>query len=43
MMIIIITIIIITIKFITIKYEKRDKESHRWLHCKVEPKKVASL
>ena len=24
-------------------YEKLDEESHRWLQCNVEPKKVASI
>ena len=24
-------------------YEKLDEESHRWLQCNIEPKKVASV
>ena len=24
-------------------YEKLDEESHRWLQCNVEPRKVASI
>ena len=24
-------------------YKKRDEESHRWLQCNIEPKKVASI